>query len=100
MFLKGLELTGHQNWNKPSLVEFKPKVLLPQDITVEIQYCGICGSGCHTIRVSWGPILTNDLLAGHKIDGKIVELGNDVKDLEIGQFVGIGTKVNPVINEM
>ena len=89
---KGFGVDKAENWNNPSLVEFKPKKLLPQDVTIEIQCCGICGSDCHAASGSYGPLLRNDLVVGHEIIGKVVEIGSSVQDLEIGELVGVGPK--------
>ena len=78
---KGFRVNKAENWNKPSLVKFKPKIILPQDVTIEIQRCDICGSDCHATNGSYGSLLRNDLVVGHENIGKVVEIGSCVQDL-------------------
>ncbi len=61
----------------------------PEDILIEILYCGICHSDIHTARSEWGPAMY-PCVPGHEIIGKVIQTGKKVKKFKINQFVGVG----------
>lgn len=61
----------------------------PQDISIEIIYCGICHSDIHTVRSEW-PGTVYPVVPGHEIIGKVTEVGNEVTNFKIGDTVGVG----------
>jgi len=65
----------------------------PDDIVIEIDYCGICHSDIHTARGEWGP--TNyPCVPGHEIVGKIIKIGKKVKRFKVGDLAGVGCFVD------
>jgi uncharacterized zinc-type alcohol dehydrogenase-like protein len=65
----------------------------PEDVLVELQYCGIC----HTdliIGLNEGGLANYPVVPGHEMVGKVVGLGDAVKDLSVGDTVGIGCIVD------
>ncbi|OFZ23229.1 MAG: alcohol dehydrogenase [Bdellovibrionales bacterium GWB1_55_8] len=69
--------------------EYVPEPLGPYDVEVSIEACGVCHSDVHLIDNDWG-ISTYPLVPGHEIVGYVHEKGGMVRDLKIGQRVGIG----------
>lgn len=69
--------------------EYDPNKLGPWDIEVTITHCGICYSDIHLIDNDWG-ISAYPLVPGHEIIGKITAAGENVRQLRVGQRVGIG----------
>ena len=65
----------------------------PQDVRIDIKYCGICHSDIHTIRGDWGP-QRYPLVPGHEIVGLVAEVGSDVTKFAVGDRVGVGCMVN------
>ena len=61
----------------------------PWDIELEISHCGLCHSDLHLINNDW-TITNYPLVPGHEIIGLVKKKGALVKDLEIGQRVGVG----------
>ena len=65
------------------VVEERPvPVPEPDQVLLEVSYCGICGSDIHILLEGWGD--TPGLIAGHEYTGTIVALGRDVEGWEIG----------------
>ncbi len=60
----------------------------PDEVLVEVDHCGICGSDVHMLLDGWGE---KGLVAGHEFTGSIVALGDDVTGWELGQVVVGGT---------
>ncbi|KAJ1922219.1 hypothetical protein H4219_000081 [Mycoemilia scoparia] len=71
---------------------YVPRPLGPNDVEIQIQFCGICGSDLHTIDSGWGPT-TYPAIVGHEIIGKVITKGEKVSNLDIGQTVGVGAQV-------
>lgn len=69
--------------------EYDPGPLGDQDVEVSVDYCGLCHSDLSMIDNEWGST-QYPLVPGHEGVGKIVALGNRVRNLRLGQLVGIG----------
>ncbi|MBX3217074.1 MAG: NAD(P)-dependent alcohol dehydrogenase [Labilithrix sp.] len=65
----------------------------PDDVVIDILYCGICHSDIHQARDEWGNS-TYPMVPGHEIVGRVVEVGRDVTRLEPGDKVGVGCFVD------
>ena len=74
--------------------EFKPYEyelgkIKPDEVDVEIQYCGICHSDLSMIDSEWGRT-RYPIVAGHEVVGVVSKLGDSVTDFSIGDNVGLG----------
>lgn len=79
---------GNMKWG-----DFEPKPFEETDIEMEISHCGVCGSDLHTLSSGWGPS-DYPLVVGHEIIGKVSRVGSAVKDIKLGDRVGIGAQSN------
>lgn len=59
------------------------------DVSVKILYCGICHSDKHHIRNDWGDSKF-PLIPGHEIIGIVDDIGSNVSQVLIGDYVAIG----------
>lgn len=69
--------------------EYDPGELSPQQVEIDVHYCGICHSDLSVIDNDWG-MTQYPVVPGHEVVGKIAKLGNDVTHLREGQVVGLG----------
>ncbi len=65
----------------------------PNDILIEILYCGICHSDVHQVRNEWENA-TYPMVPGHEIVGRVVRTGFRVKRFRAGDPVGVGCFVD------
>jgi propanol-preferring alcohol dehydrogenase len=66
-----------------------PKISKPNEILVHIKACGVCHTDLHAACGDW-PVKPNmPLIPGHEGVGEIVEIGEQIKHLKIGDRVGI-----------
>src|SRR5262249_7325336 len=65
----------------------------PEDVAIEILYCGVCHSDLHTARGEW-PGTKYPCVPGHEIVGKVMAVGARVAKFKPGQLVGVGCLVD------
>jgi uncharacterized zinc-type alcohol dehydrogenase-like protein len=67
----------------------------PQDVQIEILYCGICHSDLHTVRNEWKEVMPTvyPCVPGHEIVGRVTKVGRDVKNLKEGDIAAVGCMV-------
>jgi uncharacterized zinc-type alcohol dehydrogenase-like protein len=62
---------------------FERRELRPDDVEVDILYCGVCHSDIHHARNDWG--MTNyPVVPGHEIIGKVTAVGSAVTKFKPG----------------
>jgi threonine dehydrogenase-like Zn-dependent dehydrogenase len=93
----GKAITGNSIWHNPSLEvrEWPDPEVGPQDVLLEIQACGVCGSDMHFYETDEeGYIMYPGLtkfpsILGHEFSAKVVETGKDVVNLQVGDYVTV-----------
>lgn len=65
----------------------------PEDVKIDIRYCGVCHSDLHQVRNEWRNTVF-PCVPGHEIVGVVSAVGADVKRHKIGDRVGVGCMVN------
>ena len=63
--------------------------LSPENIDIKVSYCGLCHSDMSMMNNDWG-MIQYPIVPGHEIIGEIVAVGNAVKNLKVGDKVGLG----------
>ncbi|WP_124950931.1 NADPH-dependent aldehyde reductase Ahr [Sulfuriferula thiophila] len=69
--------------------EYDPGQLKPDEVEIDVLYCGICHSDLSVIDNEWG-ITEYPVVPGHEVVGTIGQIGAGVKHLKVGQVVGLG----------
>ena len=69
--------------------EYDPGELKPDEVEIEVDYCGICHSDLSMWQNDWG-LSEYPIVPGHEVSGRIVEKGEFVTNLSVGQKVGLG----------
>lgn len=72
---------------------FVSRAMRPDDVVVEVLYCGVCHSDLHAARNDWG-FSTYPLVPGHEIIGRVREVGAEAAKFRPGDLVGIGCIVD------
>src|SRR5665213_2310642 len=65
----------------------------PNDVVVEIAYCGICHSDIHQVRDEWGQSIY-PMVPGHEIVGHVTAVGASVTKFKKGDLAGVGVMVD------
>jgi uncharacterized zinc-type alcohol dehydrogenase-like protein len=72
---------------------FERRDVRPQDVSIQIQYCGVCHSDLHQIRDEWGGSIF-PMVPGHEIVGRVNRVGSQVTKYKEGDLVGVGCLVD------
>ncbi len=73
--------------------EFTRRELRPNDVLIEIDYCGVCHSDIHQVKNEWGGSVY-PMVPGHEIVGHITKIGNLVTKFKVGDLAGVGCLVD------
>ena len=67
----------------------------PQDVQIEILYCGVCHSDLHQVRNEWASTMPTiyPLVPGHEIVGRVVRVGSTVKKFKEGDLAAVSCMV-------
>jgi uncharacterized zinc-type alcohol dehydrogenase-like protein len=76
---------------------FERRSLRPEDVRIEIRYCGVCHSDLHQVRNDWHRA-TYPLVPGHEIVGHVIETGSQVTKFAAGDAVAVGCMVDSCLD--
>jgi alcohol dehydrogenase (NADP+) len=65
----------------------------PDDVQIDILYCGVCHSDLHQARNDWSNSLY-PMVPGHEIVGRVVKIGAHVTKFKVGDLAGVGCMVD------
>jgi len=93
----GKAITGNSIWHNPKLEvrDWPDPQLGPNDVLLEIQACGVCGSDMHFYETDKEnyilyPGLTKfPTILGHEFSGRVAETGKNVSNLQVGDYVTV-----------
>ena len=70
-----------------------PKPLITNDdVLVKVHYSGICGSDITNFKYKMYQV---PLIMGHEFSGEVVEIGENIKDIKLGDMVcGINVSID------
>jgi uncharacterized zinc-type alcohol dehydrogenase-like protein len=69
--------------------KFDPGELKANDVEIKISHCGVCHSDVYLIDNDWG-LSKYPFIPGHEIVGTVVAIGDAVRNLTVGERVGVG----------
>ncbi|MCK7596474.1 NAD(P)-dependent alcohol dehydrogenase [Microbulbifer sp. CAU 1566] len=73
--------------------EFERRDLRPNDVAMEVLYCGICFTDIHQVQDDWGWGIF-PMVPGHEIVGRVIDVGEDVTQFKKGDTVAVGCMVD------
>lgn len=92
----GTPTRGYATHSSTSPLEpwsFERRAPRPDDVSIDILYCGVCHSDLHFARDDWG-MASYPVVPGHEIVGRVTAVGNDVTQYQPGDLVGVGCMVD------
>jgi uncharacterized zinc-type alcohol dehydrogenase-like protein len=79
--------------------EYDPGPLGPEEVEIQVEYCGVCHSDLSMLDNEWG-ITAYPFVPGHEAIGRVAALGEvaRTKGLRVGQRVGVGWNVRSCLH--
>src|SRR5436190_7568133 len=76
-------------------VSIPPREPLPDDVEIEVLYCGVCHSDLHLARSEWAGWPTMyPCVPGHEIVGRVTRVGSKVATFKPGDLAAVGCMVD------
>ncbi|AMP69876.1 NAD(P)-dependent alcohol dehydrogenase [Ralstonia solanacearum] len=72
---------------------FERRAARPDDVVIDVLYCGVCHTDLHLAR-NHGGFTTYPIVPGHEIIGKVRQVGAKVSRFKTGDMVGVGCMVD------
>ncbi|MDF2445445.1 MAG: NAD(P)-dependent alcohol dehydrogenase [Moraxellaceae bacterium] len=72
---------------------FQRRAPQPQDVVLEILYCGVCHSDVHVARSEWGAS-RYPCVPGHEVVGRVLQVGGAVSRFKAGDLAAVGCMVD------
>ena len=79
----------HEAGGKLEPFEYELGSLKPDEVEIDVEYCGICHSDLSMLKNEWG-FTRYPFVPGHEVVGRVSSIGNMVNHLNVGQYVGLG----------
>jgi len=72
----------------------------PQDVQLEVLFCGVCHSDLHQVRNEWQNTMPTvyPCIPGHEIVGRVTKAGSAVRRLKEGDLAAVGCMVDSCRN--
>ncbi len=65
----------------------KPKIKKGNEVLIKVTAVGICGTDLHILQVPPAHPAKEGIILGHEFTGKIVEVGTEVQEYQVGEHV-------------
>nr|CAB3484135.1 unnamed protein product [Digitaria exilis] len=93
-------VAGWAAMNESGKVEpfiFKRRENGVDDVTIKVQYCGMCHTDIHFMKNHWD-ITMYPIVPGHEITGVVTKVGSNVSGFDVGDRVGVGCIVEACLD--
>ncbi|MEW5713513.1 NAD(P)-dependent alcohol dehydrogenase [Pseudomonas sp. SB113] len=74
-------------------IRFDRREPRPDDIVLDVLYCGVCHTDLHIAR-NHGGYTRYPVVPGHEVIGKVTQVGSGVTRFKVGDTVGVGCMVD------
>lgn len=69
----------------------------PNEVTIDVMYCGVCHSDIHQVKNEWGNTVY-PCMPGHEVVGRVSGAGSAVTLHKVGDLVGVGCMIDSCRN--
>lgn len=78
------------------LASIRRRAPQPQDVQIEILYCGVCHSDLHQVQNEWHAFMPTvyPCVPGHEMVGRVTAVGSHVRKFKEGDLAAVGCMVD------
>jgi uncharacterized zinc-type alcohol dehydrogenase-like protein len=91
--LKAVGFAAKHSFSNLKRFEFERAPAKPNEVELEILFCGVCHSDIHQVKNEWSNTVY-PCLPGHEIVGRITRVGSAVTQHRVGDLVGVGCMID------
>jgi uncharacterized zinc-type alcohol dehydrogenase-like protein len=91
--MKVLGYAAHSATEPLAPYDFERRAPRPDDVVIDILYCGVCHTDLHLARNHFG-MTTYPIVPGHEIIGRVAAVGPEVTRFQPQDVVGVGCMVD------
>ena len=91
--IKALGYAARHSFSRLKPLAFERAEAGPNEVQIDILYCGICHSDIHQAENDWGNTVY-PCMPGHEIVGRVTAAGSAVTRHKVGDLVGVGCMVD------
>ena len=73
--------------------EFEREDPKPNEVLIDVLYCGVCHSDIHQVKNEWGNTVY-PCMPGHEVVGRVAQAGSAVTRHKVGDLVGVGCMID------
>ncbi len=90
--IKALGYAAKHSFSRLRPFEFERQEAGPNEIEIEVQYCGVCHSDIHQVKNEWSNTVY-PCVPGHEVVGRVTKAGSGVTRHVVGDLVGVGCMI-------
>lgn len=80
---------AHEKGGNLSPFQYELGTLGNEEVDIKVHYCGLCHSDLSMLENEWR-FTQYPFVPGHEIVGEVIGIGDSVKTVKVGDFVGLG----------
>ncbi len=90
---KALGYAAKHSFSRLKPLEIERDDAKPNEVEIDILYCGVCHSDIHQAKNEWGNTVY-PCVPGHEIVGRVSAIGSSVTRHNVGDLVGVGCMID------
>ena len=90
--IKAVGYAAKHSYSRLKPIEFDREEAGPNEIELEVLFCGICHSDIHQVKNEWANTVY-PCMPGHEAVGRVTRVGANVTRHKVGDVVGVGCMI-------
>ena len=91
--IKSIGYAANHSFTSLKLHEFEREDAKPNEIEIDVLYCGVCHSDIHQVKNDWSNTVY-PCMPGHEVVGRVAKVGDAVTLHKVGDLVGVGCMID------
>ncbi len=91
--IKAVGYAAKHSFSNLKPLEFEREDPKPNEIEIDVLYCGVCHSDIHQVKNEWDNTVY-PCMPGHEVVGRVKTVGSAVTKHKVGDVVGVGCMID------